>query len=170
VTKLSQFKASQVEPSSGLIKRNKEGNIDLDIHHAKTSEVQDEEPERPEAGEDEDEDENSMDDEEQKQRNRERERREAVKATFSSQRIKKFLWLIVTAFVISLYYGISGFFLNYIHEKERIYLDHYTLIGRKIQCYTSVTTFMMDSLSRNSHTSNDSYSSLAWGYLEDCFD
>lgn len=70
--------------------------------------------------------------EEQVQIDRESLRKDDIKSSFKSQRIKKFLWLIVTAIIISIYYAITCFYLSLIHQYERVYLDKYSLIGRKI--------------------------------------
>jgi hypothetical protein len=79
---------------------------------------------------------------------------------------------MITAFAISVYYAITCFYLNLIHQHEKIYLDHYGLIGRRIQCYTNVASYMMDSLGRNSNMTlmDKSSTNAAWHYLEDCYD
>lgn len=76
----------------------------------------------------------------------------------------------MTAFVISVYYGITCYYLTLIHTREQTYLDNYSLIGRRSQCYTNLVSFLIDSLSQNSNiTVTGETTDAAWYYLEDCF-
>lgn len=120
---------------------------------------------------DDNDDDRELTEDEQKQYDREHERKAQIDNTFSRMRIKKFLSLIITAFVISLYYAITCFYLNLIHQHEKIYLDHYTLLGRRIQCYTNVASYLVDSLARNSNMTmmNGKSTDAAWYYLQDCY-
>ena len=71
-----------------------------------------------------------------------------------------------------MYYGITCFYLNLIHQHEQVYLDHYSLIGRRIQCYTNVQSYLVDSLARNSNMTLpvEKTTNAAVYYLQDCLE
>lgn len=118
MTQLSKVKAAPNDAhhfDMQRIKRNEIGAIELDLSHAKSSDLQEDDSLNQE--------EQLLDgreltEEEQKQFDRENERTEAIENTFKNQRIKKFMWLLMTAFVISLYYAITCFYLSLIHKHE----------------------------------------------------
>jgi hypothetical protein len=161
VTQLSKVKAAEAHFDIKRIIRNEVGAIELDLSHAKSSDIIDDVMKEEEQLDGRD-----LTDEEQKQVDREAERTEAIEGTFKNQRIKKFVWLLVTAVIISLYYAITCFYLSLIHQHEQIYLSHYTLIGKRIQCYTNVVSYLTDTLSRNSNiTLRGVTDDAAWHYL-----
>lgn len=96
------------------MKRGQGGAIELEFGHAKTSELLDDI--------DPDDAEKELTESEIKQREREKARKLALKSSFARQKLKKFACLILTAFIIAIYFGISSFYLNLVHNYERIYL------------------------------------------------
>ena len=105
-----------------------------------------------------------------KQREREKARKLALKTSFARKKLKKFGCLILTALIIAIYFGISSFYLNLVHTYERVYLLDYALIGKRIQCYSNIVTYTIDTIARNSNISLPFTDDAAAHFLDDCFD
>lgn len=98
-------------------RRNQGGNIELELNQAKTSELLD----------DDEQDENvtELTEVEIKQREREKDRKVQIVKTFRRKKIKKFLYLIVFALVIAIYFAITSYYLTLVHEYERMYSKNF---------------------------------------------
>lgn len=98
-------------------RRNQGGTIELDFGHAKTSELLDDDQEENENAE--------LSEAEIKQRDREKTRKHAINQTFRRKKIKKFIYLIVTALMIAIYFVITAWYLNMVHSYEKQYSKYY---------------------------------------------
>lgn len=139
------------------VKRNIGGTIELELGHAKTSELLDDDRE--------DNPHEELTEAEIKQREREKLRKVSINLKFRRKKIKKFACLIITALVIAVYFGITSYYLNLVHQYERMYSDNYELIGERIQCYTNVAAYSIDTLARNDNITFDEYTNAAEHFI-----
>jgi hypothetical protein len=66
------------------------------------------------------------------QRDKEHRRKVDINKKLRGMKIKKLGCLMVTALTIAIYFGITSFYLNLVHQYERHYSSEYELIGKRI--------------------------------------
>jgi hypothetical protein len=104
-----------------------------------------------------------------KQRERESFRKELVIQSFRSKKIRKFGCLMATAMVISIYFSITSYYLNLVHEYERVFADNYFLIGSRLQCYTNAISYSIETLARGKALNFSGMNNSAQDYLDQCY-
>eukprot|EP00347_Sterkiella_histriomuscorum_P015972 403354991 len=168
ITTLAKVRANQNEYESQQlsqaqrVKRNQGGVIELELMHAKTSELLDDDQEENQNAE--------LTETEIKQREREKSRKIQINKTFSRMKIKKFAYLILVALFIAMYFVITSWYLTLVHQYERMYSKNYQEIGDRIQCYTNVATYTIDTLSRNKNVTKNDIKSLSDYYIDSCLE
>jgi hypothetical protein len=50
-----------------------------------------------------------------------------------------------------------------------MYADKYELLGDRMQCYTNVVSYVVDTLARNDYINDSSTANLAHSYIDHCF-
>jgi hypothetical protein len=64
--------------------------------------------------------------------------------------------LIAAALVIAVYFAITSYYLTLVHQYEKTYKDLFQILGNRIQCYSNLASYVIDTLARDEYISNNS--------------